>query len=116
MSLLGQNIKQAREAKGWTQDQLAEATGKSGKQIVSLWESGKSKPGTKTLLLIAQVLNTTVDFLTFGGESKPYSIPDDKVLIPKDEYIEYLNWKNTQQEAEIDRLRKSSSHIVAAKS
>jgi transcriptional regulator with XRE-family HTH domain len=107
MSLLGQNIRKAREAKGWTQDQLAEATGKSGKQIVSLWESGKSKPGTKTLIHIAQLLDTTVDALTFGAETKPYSIPDDKVLIAKEEYIKYLSWKNTQQEAEIERLRKS---------
>ena len=111
MSLLGQNIKQAREAKGWTQDQLAEATGKSGKQIVSLWESGKSKPGTKTLLLIAKLLNTTVDYLTLGGESKPYTIPDDKVLIAKDEYIEYLSWKNGKLKSENDALKSSSKNV-----
>lgn len=111
MSSLGQNIKKAREAKGWTQEQLAHATGKNGKQVVSSWEKDKSKPSTKTLMLIAQVLETTVDSLTSGTVPYPYKIPDDKVLIAKEEYIEYLSWKNKKLTEENESLKRSSDSV-----
>ena len=64
---MGERIKAAREAKGWTQQQLADALGNAGnRQRVSQWESGYRNPRPDTLRRIAEILYTTAAKLMFG--------------------------------------------------
>lgn len=59
---IGKNIKALREAKGITQDALAEALFVT-RQTVSNYENGRTRPDVDMLLRIAQVLDTEVSRL-----------------------------------------------------
>ena len=63
--LLGKNIKRLREAKQWTQADLAEAADLSVKMIQKI-EYGKTSPSTETLDVLVKHLSTTHAEL-FGG-------------------------------------------------
>ena len=60
---LGARIKQARDAAGLTQEDLADRVG-VGTAMVSRWEGGLRLPPVDRLVLIARVTETTVDHLT----------------------------------------------------
>lgn len=54
-SLIGSRVKQERQARGWTLDQLAEATGVSRRMVVSV-EQGEVNPSVGTLLRLSEAL------------------------------------------------------------
>lgn len=56
------NLKAIRELKGLTRQQLAEKVGCSEDMVISL-ELGRTKGSIKTLLKLAEVLETTTDFI-----------------------------------------------------
>jgi tetratricopeptide (TPR) repeat protein/DNA-binding XRE family transcriptional regulator len=62
---LGERIRQQRQNRGLTQEQLAD--GKLTKSFISLLERGAAKPSVDTLLGLAQRLGTSVDAL-LGSE------------------------------------------------
>jgi transcriptional regulator with XRE-family HTH domain len=62
---LGSRIKSARKDKGWTQQQLAEASGLS-KSSVSHIENGRSLPSVERLADLSGVLHVTTDLITTG--------------------------------------------------
>lgn len=63
---MGYRVKELREAKKMTQEELSQKSGVSRGTICAL-ESGTDKASTtKTLLAIARALETTVDNLFFG--------------------------------------------------
>ena len=98
MSVVGKNIKIARETQGLSQDELAQLMGKSGRATVSNWENGKNDPTINDLIKLAEILKTTVTFLV-GEESKPKEPSSDMMYISKDEYIA-LQRKALQREEE----------------
>ncbi|MBR4687066.1 MAG: helix-turn-helix transcriptional regulator [Bacteroidales bacterium] len=55
-------IAEAREARGWTQDQLAQAIGTT-QQTVQRWESGQVDPQVSKIEAISKVLGITMTFL-----------------------------------------------------
>ena len=57
--LVGRNLRQARKAKGLTQEQLSERTG-FAQQHLSALERGQGNPTVVTLWELAQVLDVTV--------------------------------------------------------
>lgn len=57
-----ENLKRIRKNQNITQEQLAESLNVS-RQAVSKWESGCGYPETETLLVMAKVLGTTLDYL-----------------------------------------------------
>lgn len=64
---MGYRIKQLREERGMTQDELAQASG-IGRVTIALIESGATKnASSKTLLALAKALHTTID--SFFDES-----------------------------------------------
>ena len=66
--LLGDRIRRARRQRGLSQTALAmEIDSYQG----TIWriESGREVPRLETLLRIATALNTSVDYLCFGGRS-----------------------------------------------
>lgn len=54
--LFGQRIKELREQKGLTQEQLAEAIGVKDTRTIRFWESGTNAPKFANLITLAQVL------------------------------------------------------------
>lgn len=65
---VGRRIRQAREAKGWSQHQLATAMGVADAQI-SRWETGQTVPQPRNLERLGQVLD----------------VPAETFLLPDDE-------------------------------
>lgn len=63
--MVGYNIRRFREAKGLTQEQLAERLNVT-RQAVSNWETEKTQPDIDTLQRIAQVLEVSVEELIYG--------------------------------------------------
>ena len=66
---MGQRIREAREASGFSQEDLGDAI-KLTRSSVSLWEKGRSIPEDENLQLLAEVLKTTPEYL-LTGKGKP---------------------------------------------
>lgn len=66
--LLGKRIKEARDKNNITQAQLAEIINKTPNYVARL-ETNKCGLSLKTLILIANSLNVSIDFLLSNGES-----------------------------------------------
>lgn len=64
---IGQAIKKARERKGYTAQKLAEEAG-IGVSTIEFWESDRTSPNIVTLILVADVLDVTLDEL--AGRSR----------------------------------------------
>ena len=65
-------LKQCRKKQGVSQAELAAKLGVT-QQAVGKWESGKSSPDPGTVARIAELLNTTADYLL--GLYRPLSLP-----------------------------------------
>lgn len=98
MSVVGKNIKIARESQGISQDELAQKMGKSGRATISNWENGKNDPTINDLIKLAEILKTTVTYLV-GETIKPQEPASDMMYISKDEYID-LQRKALKREEE----------------
>lgn len=67
MQKVGNQIALLRKNKGLTQSDLGERLGVTF-QAVSKWERGETLPDTSILVDLADILETTVDFILTGGE------------------------------------------------
>lgn len=76
---LGQRIKQLRKDKGWTQKELANRIGTSPAQL-NKYEAGQNTPPLDKLVLFAEVLTTTADFLITGNLSEQMPISNTRLL------------------------------------
>ena len=63
---MGYKIKEVREALGMTQEELAEKSGVSRTTISGLENGTTRATSTKTLLSIANALNTSIDRIFFA--------------------------------------------------
>ena len=63
---MGYRIKEEREAKKMTQEELAEKSGVSRTTISALENGTMRNTGSKTLLKIANALDTTIDRIFFA--------------------------------------------------
>lgn len=75
--MIGKNIKQFRNEKNMTQDQLAEKLSVT-RQAVSNWENGKTQPDVETLGNIAQVLEVTLEDLIHDEPKKKVHVAVEK--------------------------------------
>jgi len=66
---LGDNIRELRRNRGWTQEQLAERVGMSP-QAISRWENGTTYPDLELIPEIARLFSVTTDELLGCGEPK----------------------------------------------
>ena len=69
--IFNENLKSAREKKGLSQKEVAEAVGVA-KSTYSLYESGNREPNVQTIKRIADVLNVSADVLL--GLEEPHTI------------------------------------------
>ena len=66
---IGERIREARQAKGWTQDELADVVGVS-RSAVAQWETGRAGQVTGNLARIAEVLDVGIEYLTHGRSKR----------------------------------------------
>lgn len=78
-----------RKEKDWTQEQLAQQLGVTDK-TVSKWESGKGMPDILTLPILAEVFNTSLDFLLTGKDKNQIIIRSVEEDIAIEDSIEKL--------------------------
>lgn len=76
---LGKRVKQLRKDKGWTQKELANQIGSSYAQL-NKYEAGQNTPPLDRLLLLAETLDTTVDFLISGNLSENMPIYNTRLI------------------------------------
>ena len=74
-SIFANRLREARQRKGWTINQMAEKVGIAVNSIYG-YERGKSEPTMFALTLLAETLDVTTDYLT-GREGKMYRIVID---------------------------------------
>ena len=65
----GKRIQQLRKTKGYTQEQFADRLGLSVPTIASI-ETGRKGTSIDTVLMIAEILGCTTDYILIGNESK----------------------------------------------
>lgn len=64
---IGKNIRQAREKKGYNQEELAQLLFVT-RQTVSNYETGRSRPDVETLVKLSQLLDVEVTDLIYGPQ------------------------------------------------
>ncbi len=69
MMSLGKRIKQLRQEKGWSQDELAFHATIDGRQI-SRYENDKVKPSVEVVMKLATAFDASVDHLLFDDTPK----------------------------------------------
>lgn len=94
MSVFGDNVKQMREAKGWSQDELAIKAGYTSRSTISCIESGKRDSSQKQILAIANALGVTPGELL---ENKEKSTPQTKRDVLKQKIVELLAQLNEDE-------------------
>lgn len=67
---LGERLKAARDAKGLTQTQLADAVGQH-QSTLAHWERGKARPSPEKVDLMAPVLGVATEWLLYGRGAGP---------------------------------------------
>ncbi len=76
---LGQRIKQLRKQKDWTQKELANRISASHAQL-NKYESGQNTPPLDRLILLAEVLDTSVDHLIGGHHNAEPPIYNTRLI------------------------------------
>lgn len=70
---IGARVKQERQARGWTLDQLAETAGVSRRMLVNV-EQGAANPSVGTLLRISDALGVGLPALVEAPQPKPVKV------------------------------------------
>lgn len=70
---IGTRVRQERQARGWTLDQLAEAAGVSRRMVVNV-EQGAANPSVGTLLRISDALSVGLPALVEIPQPKPLKV------------------------------------------
>lgn len=95
MATIGERVKNVREKKGFTQEQLSQASGVS-KSFLSEIENNKTNASGQVLLQIANALGASVDYLLEGKSFENQS--KEAVIIPPalSKFAERLNLSYSQ--------------------
>ncbi len=83
---VGERISDLRKQQNISQNELAKSLGVS-RQAVSKWENDLSRPDTQNLILIAEVLQTEVEFLATGRKPVYQEPPIVVNLVKKEDKI-----------------------------
>ena len=75
---IGSRIAQLRRSKGFTQEYIADQLGVS-RQAVSKWEQDQTSPDTKNLIALAQLLDTSIEYIASGKEADADKVSDRKL-------------------------------------
>ena len=103
MENFGRRLNEILNKKGWSQQFLANALEKKGRNVVSNWVNNKAKPSADDLAKIAKLLDTSIDYLLFGR--KHYEVPDGMILITNEDALKYERILRKESEAEVEKLK-----------
>lgn len=97
MSILSDRLKALREARGWSQTQVAKELGMKRSSTYANWEYGIRDPDTDTLVKLAQLYEVTTDYLV-GVEAKSASSDSSTSSIDKtiSDECKYLNQEDKE--------------------
>ena len=101
-TVIGQRIKQARLAKNFTQEDLAEQLGVSF-QAVSRWENSTTYPDITLLPIIANMFDVTIDYLL---DMESYKKKDEIDKILKQVDILFNEGKTKEREKILENVLK----------
>lgn len=93
-------IKEARKASGMKQQQVATALNVK-QNTISCWENNQAEPGITSLCKLAQLFNTTVDFLVGNDAKKDAADEPTKDETPKDVLAECLTELQNREEMKL---------------
>lgn len=106
MDSFGKRLEKARKDKGYTQEDLANKLEKKNNKTISNWENDLSKPHADDLLLLANLLGVSIDWLMKGEES---------VYIIKEPNLEYkLLAQNAELQQKVIELQEKLINNQAA--
>lgn len=75
--MLGEKLKNARKAKGFSQDEVAEKL-KVTRQTVSKWENGRTAPDVETLVKLSDLYETSLDLLMRENGNQECQIKEER--------------------------------------
>lgn len=110
MDSFGQRLKQKREEKGLTQQQLADLLGKGNKTVISSWEKDKNEPSLTDLKNLAVHLNTTVSYL-LDSPSDSTNVPEGYLMVDAVKYSKMLEQLNEKKDQIINEQSKQLEQI-----
>lgn len=115
--LIGYRVKAAREAKGWTQQQLTQGMGLNDRQTVSDIENGKRSLKPDELLMLSDLLERDLEFFIdpfavageaqFSWRTAP-EVPEDSLdgfELKAGQWIGLLRWLRKQQGSQSSVLK-----------
>lgn len=117
--LIGYRVKAAREARGWTQDQLTQGLGLKDRQSVSDIENGKRALKPEELLLLSDLLERDIEFFIdpfavvgeaqFSWRVAPEVSEDrlDEFELKVGQWIGLLRWLREQREGRASVLKRA---------
>lgn len=79
MSTLGERIRNARESKGYLQNDLAKLIGVKSSAVISNWEKNLNKPDAEKIVKLCDVLEVSASYLLdYYGKSSFELLPFEK--------------------------------------
>jgi Zn-dependent peptidase ImmA (M78 family)/DNA-binding XRE family transcriptional regulator len=117
--LIGLRVKAAREAKGWTQDQLTQGLGLKDRQSVSDIENGKRALKPDEMLTLSDILERDIEFFIdpfavageaqFSWRAAPEVTEDslDGFELKAGQWIGLLRWLREQQDSRASVLKRA---------
>lgn len=117
--LIGYRVKAARDAKGWTQDQLTQGLGLNDRQSVSDIENGKRALKPDELLDLSDLLDRDIEYFIdpfavageaqFSWRAAP-EVPEDSLdgfELKAGQWIGVLRWLREQQDSKTSVLKRA---------
>ena len=117
--LIGYRVKAAREAKGWTQDQLTQGLGLNDRQSVSDIENGKRALKPDEMMSLSDLLDRDIEFFIdpfavageaqFSWRAAP-EVPEDSLdgfELKAGQWIGLLRWLREQQDSRASVLKRA---------
>lgn len=97
MNKYGKRLKELREQRGYSQEELAKLLNTSRSRI-GMYEQGRRQPDFEMQETIADLFNVTIDYL-FGREEEKIKSELEKLNIPSDEMAMALDFYNRYKNA-----------------
>lgn len=106
--MLGDKIKKLRKTIGMTQQELADAVGIK-RSTIGMLESNKQGTSNDTLLKLAKILNTTIDYLLSDNAQEPTidSSNNIEINVPK-KYIDKYKVTSRDKKQYLEEMKKAN--------
>jgi transcriptional regulator with XRE-family HTH domain len=102
----GARIKRIRDGSGLTQEDFALKVGAESKSTVSNWETDRRLPNIEQLIKIAQLGNTTLDWIIHGAGTRDETTINEQMILKR-----IKEWGIES----VEELDKFLNHAVVAK-